>query len=191
MTDVIRKIKEAISKVERNPSAKYMVHLGIFLGIMLITKYVFEIYFEQYPVFKLDALIGYFLKIESVIISSLLVLFNVDFVRDGTTFTFGNHQVMYIQAGCSGFKQLFQVFFVFFLIPGIWRRKLWYIPVVLVIMFLATNLHLLILSFVAANNPEYFHFTHVWASRIIFYTIMFTTWLIWEEKVGFIHKQIS
>jgi exosortase/archaeosortase family protein len=91
---------------------------------------------------------------------------------------------MIVEAGCSGFKQLFQVFFVFLLIPGLWKRKVWYVPAVLSIMFCATILHLLILSTVMANWPAYFQFTHVWASRGLFYTIMFSTWLIWEEKVG-------
>ena len=167
---------------------QYLVHLGIFLSIILITKYVFEIFIEQHPVFHFDILVGFLLKIESDILYLLLRLFHVDIVRNDTTFTFGNNVTMIVQAGCSGFKQLFQVFFVFLLIPGTWKRKVWYIPVVLIIMFCATLLHLFILSIVNAHRPALFHFTHVWASRGLFYSIMFLTWLIWEEKLS-ISKQ--
>lgn len=185
MSGISEKITRLSARVKGSPPLVYLVHLGIFLLIMIITKYFFEFFFEKYPVFHFNSLVALLLNVESHALNTLLNVFGFDFFRKVTTFTFSNACAMDVQAGCSGFKQLFQVFFVFLLIPGRWTRKIWYIPIVLAVMFCATILHLFILSVVMANWPDYFQLTHVWASRAIFYSIMFLTWLIWEEKVGF------
>jgi len=177
-------ILESFSGVRLGTPVQYLVHLAIFLAMMLATKYFFEIGIERYRVFRFDGWVNFLLQAEADAVHAILRFLGMEVSREDVTYTFPNGHAMIIQEGCSGFKQLFQVFFVFLVIPGIWIRKTWYIPSVLLIMFCATLIHLVILSIVMANVPAYFQLTHVWVNRALFYGIMFLTWLYWEERVG-------
>lgn len=82
---------------------------------------------------------------------------------------------------CSGFKQFYQIFFLFLLFPGPWRHKLWYIPVCIAIMYVVNMMRIVILSLVLIHASPHWDFAHMWILRPFFYVVIFVQWLIWLE----------
>jgi exosortase/archaeosortase family protein len=87
-----------------------------------------------------------------------------------------------INEGCAGLKQFLQVVLLFAIYPGPWKHKLWYIPLGILLMH-ATNLFRIVgLSWVLHHWPDYWKFSHDYIFRPLFYVVIFTLWMLWEEK---------
>jgi exosortase/archaeosortase family protein len=99
-------------------------------------------------------------------------------------------QVIYIAGGyvginhsCSGFKQFLQWIVLMALYPGSWKKKLWYIPIGLVVVHLVNLLRIFGLSVQLFYYPQYFDFAHDYIYRPMFYAAMFALWVLWNEKL--------
>lgn len=88
-----------------------------------------------------------------------------------------------ISAGCSGFKQFYQVFTLFLLFQGPWKHKLWYIPLAMLVMHLVNIFRIVTLSWIVVWNAEYWQFSHDYILRPLFYVFVFGLWVIWVEKL--------
>jgi len=88
-----------------------------------------------------------------------------------------------VNGSCSGVKQFYQWTVLMILFPGPWKKKLWYIPLGLLIIHLNNIVRIIILSVVLIHWPDYWHFAHDWILRPFFYVIIFALWVIWVEKI--------
>ena len=98
------------------------------------------------------------------------------------TMWFSNGSHVFIDEGCSGLKQFYQIAVLFILFPGPWKHKLWFIPAGFVVMFFVNVLRIVVLSLVALHWPQHWDFIHEWVLRPFFYLVIFAMWVIWVEK---------
>jgi exosortase/archaeosortase family protein len=86
-----------------------------------------------------------------------------------------------VNESCSGFKQMYQILFLFILFRGPWKHKLWYIPASMGIMFLVNILRIILLSLVLLHWPAHWDFFHLWVMRPFYYVVIFIEWVVWVE----------
>ena len=99
-----------------------------------------------------------------------------------TTIYFQNNGYITINGSCSGLKQFYQWIFLMILFPGPWKKKLWFIPLGLLVIHLVNIMRIIILSVILMNWPDQWHFSHDWILRPFFYVVIFVMWVVWEEK---------
>jgi exosortase/archaeosortase family protein len=68
------------------------------------------------------------------------------------------------------------------LFPGPWKKKLWYIPIGLIVIHLTNIFRIIALSVIVMEWPQYWTFSHDWILRPFFYVVIFIMWVIWVEK---------
>jgi exosortase/archaeosortase family protein len=90
----------------------------------------------------------------------------------------------YVQVnhGCSGLKQFLQWLVLMTFFPGPWKKKLWFIPLGLIITHLVNVFRISGLSVVVIYWPQHWHFIHDYVYRPFFYVVMFGLWVWWVEK---------
>ncbi|MDR3057592.1 MAG: archaeosortase/exosortase family protein [Prevotella sp.] len=136
-----------------------------------------------------------------------------DFHINGNILQFKNSIPIEIVWGCTGLKQLFMFTFIIVFYFGPAKKKLWYIPMSLIILIIVNILRLAIIFLIIRNPfPEWFITVNEWYNNrtwsntkenyIEFYKdwfnvfhrdiftwlyydgIIFILWLIWEEKIN-------
>jgi exosortase/archaeosortase family protein len=110
-------------------------------------------------------------------------IFKLEVIPLGDVLFFTNHTHITINIGCSGFKQMLHLGILFMVYPGPWRKKLWFIPLGIVIMHLINLFRLVGLSLILQSNPEYFAQAHDNFFRPLFYILIFGMWIWWTEKL--------
>jgi len=98
------------------------------------------------------------------------------------TFYFQNHSSLSIVPSCSGIKQILQFALLILLYPGPWKHKAWFIPFGIIIIHLTNVFRLSSLCIVMANWPVHWRFIHDYPARIIFYIVIFSLWVIWNDR---------
>ena len=99
-----------------------------------------------------------------------------------TTLYFTNNSSVQVSGTCSGLKQFYQWIILMVLFPGPWKKKLWFIPMGIVVIHLFNVLRIIILDLIMSWNPQVWNFSHDWILRPFFYVVIFGMWMIWEEK---------
>lgn len=96
---------------------------------------------------------------------------------------YANGVAVRIVWACTGFKQayIFTVIMAFYYGP--WRRKLWYIPAGLVIVYLYNIFRITAIIALIENNPKNFEFLHEGFFKYLYYGVIFLMWVLWEEKI--------
>ena len=89
-----------------------------------------------------------------------------------------------ISEGCSGLKQILQFMLLFLIFPGPWKRKLWFIPLGVLIVHLTNLFRIIGLSIVTITIPRYWDFLHDYMFRPFFYVVIFLLWIWWVEKLS-------
>lgn len=110
-------------------------------------------------------------------------LLGMDIKLIGNTMYWPNQQWIAITEGCSGVKQIIQFALLMLIFPGPWRKKLWYIPMGMLIIYLVNIFRILVLAEVLVHAPTYWHFTHDNIVRPFFYVVIFALWVWWTEKL--------
>ena len=100
----------------------------------------------------------------------------------GNAIFFENNGYVEVVGSCSGLKQFYQWTVLIILFPGPWKKKLWYIPLGLLVIHIVNILRIVILSVVTVHWPDHWDFIHLWILRPFFYIVIFAMWVIWEEK---------
>jgi len=88
-----------------------------------------------------------------------------------------------VNGSCSGLKQFYQWLFLMILFPGPWKKKLWYIPLGMLVIHLENIFRIIVLSVILIYWPDQWHFLHDWVLRPFFYVVIFLMWVLWVEKV--------
>ncbi len=91
---------------------------------------------------------------------------------------------MGVTAGCSGLKQYFQFLVLMILYPGPWKKKLWFIPLGLFIIYVINVTRIVTLFLVVIRNIDLFNAVHDWILRPLFFIIIFLLWVWWVEKLA-------
>jgi exosortase/archaeosortase family protein len=99
------------------------------------------------------------------------------------TMNFGKYGFIHINESCSGLKPILQFILLMILYPGPWKKKLWFIPMGVVIVHLTNLFRIIGLSVVIVTEPQYWHFSHDNLFRPFFYVIIFLLWVWWVEKL--------
>ncbi|MCF8294570.1 MAG: archaeosortase/exosortase family protein [Bacteroidales bacterium] len=103
--------------------------------------------------------------------------------HQGTTFLFPEVGFIEVNNSCSGVKQFYQIIVLFLLFPGPWKHKLWYIPMSMILMHGVNIFRIVILGVILQYWPEQWDFMHDWILRPFFYVVIFSLWVIWNEKI--------
>jgi len=88
-----------------------------------------------------------------------------------------------VNGSCSGLKQFYQWLFLMILFPGPWKKKLWYIPLGMLVIHLENIFRIIVLSVILIHWPDQWNFLHDWVLRPFFYVVIFLMWVLWVEKV--------
>ncbi len=88
--------------------------------------------------------------------------------------------------GCSAFKPMVQFLILMVLYPGPWKKKLWFIPLGIIIIYLTNDIRIITLSLITHNSysQELWDFSHDYILRPLFYAVIFTMWVIWVEVIS-------
>ena len=118
---------------------------------------------------------------ESVFLISAFI--DVETIDKTMYMYFSNKSIMYINESCSGLKQMFQFTILMLLFPGPWKKKLWFIPLGILVMHLTNVFRVFGLAVVMNNWPQYWAFNHDYVFRPLFYVVIFLMWVYWVERL--------
>jgi exosortase/archaeosortase family protein len=118
-------------------------------------------------------------------------IFNMKISISENVFSCPSNYSIAINESCSGIKQILQFALLLMIIPGPWKKKLWYIPLGMVIVHFTNILRISLLSVVANNWPAKMQYYHDNWLRILFYVVIFLLWLIWVEWIGSKNKKME
>jgi exosortase family protein XrtF len=90
--------------------------------------------------------------------------------------------VLSVYEGCNGLNIM--IIFVSFMIAfgPLKKTMLWFIPLGLLMIYVASLLRILFLYFVARQMPEYMYFTHKYLLTAVLFALVFVLWLWWIQK---------
>lgn len=95
----------------------------------------------------------------------------------------GSHGV-FIADSCAGLP-LLALFAGFILAyPGPISKKLWYLPLGLLTVYLINIVRIVALCMLAYHSPELLDFNHHYTFTLIVYAYIFLLWVIWVNKFG-------
>ena len=115
------------------------------------------------------------------ILHSLDSSVSLDHVRN--VFHYSNGNRVQIVWACTGMKQAYICFCIMAFSRGSWKKKLWYVPLTLLAVYL---INIFRISFIVAtieNHPGWFELLHLYIFKYAFYGIIFFMWVFWEEKM--------
>ncbi|MDR1543525.1 MAG: archaeosortase/exosortase family protein [Prevotellaceae bacterium] len=99
-----------------------------------------------------------------------------------------NHGVFIIW-GCTGIKQSFIFLAVMLVARGDWQKKLWFIPLGLVLCYVINIVRIMAIVLIVEKHPELFKLFHTCIFKYIYYGLIFLIWLWWEEVL--VKKKIN
>lgn len=104
-------------------------------------------------------------------------------LEPGNIISYANGVSIKIVWACTGLKQayIFAVIIAFY--AGSWRKKLWFIPLGLIVIYIYNIFRIVAIIALIENNPTNFKFLHEGFFKYIFYGIIFLMWMLWEEKI--------
>jgi exosortase/archaeosortase family protein len=84
---------------------------------------------------------------------------------------------------CTGIKQAYICFCILAFSRGSWLKKLWYIPLSLIVVYVFNIFRITFIVGCIGIHPNWFNFLHLYAFKYVFYGIIFLMWVFWEEKI--------
>lgn len=105
----------------------------------------------------------------------------VVFYDNSICFTNGNS--VRVVWGCNGLKQLFIFICIMLFSRGPISKKMWYIPIGVVILVIVNLIRVSALALIVQYNRDWFPFFHNYFFKYLFYAIIFLIWVFWEEKI--------
>ncbi|MDR1585754.1 MAG: exosortase/archaeosortase family protein [Prevotellaceae bacterium] len=83
---------------------------------------------------------------------------------------------------CSGLKQAYIFFCIIAFYRGSGLKKLWYIPLGLIVVYLFNLFRIVFITGFIKYYPSSFDFLHEYLFKYLFYGVIFLMWVLWEEK---------
>jgi exosortase/archaeosortase family protein len=184
MTKLNTSIKDFIRKHQLDALKEVALFIIITLAIHIAWR-IWQTQFNYAPIreqmYGLMTMMAREVYRESVwIISGMIDIVRVD---ETMYMHFPNKAIMYVNNSCSGLKQLIQFTLLMLIFPGPWKKKLWFIPLGILVMHLTNIFRMVGLGVVMNNWPYQWDFFHDTIFRFIFYVVIFALWVWWVEKL--------
>lgn len=168
----------------RNPSPLNLTLLNEFL-LFLVVVVLFQLIWELYE----EAILLFCpLKIASYYIGEMLLaltpdllnpLLRVNIMREGTSLVLPDGFLINYQFTFSGIKQILLSVILFFIIPGPWLKKIWFIPLNIAIILIMVILRFMVLVVHSTIYPEHYHLLQDLLFGPLFYAELLALWIIW------------
>lgn len=100
------------------------------------------------------------------------------------TLRFDTGYAVIIVWSCTGLKQSFIWLVIMLTARGDWHKKLWFIPLGFVCIYLFNILRIVAITLVMEHHHELFELFHSYIFKYLFYFMLFMLWVWWTEKVG-------
>ena len=95
-----------------------------------------------------------------------------------------NTFILRFPESASGFKQIIQFIVLMRIVSGSWKKKIWYIPFGIIIVYL-TNIFRIISHIVLAIHwPQQLRYAHDNYLKLLFYVVIFGLYVFWIEIVN-------
>lgn len=113
----------------------------------------------------------------------------IDLVRDtihqlpNNILRFDSGSSVRIVWSCTALKQSFIWLIIMLVARGKWLRKLWFIPLGWVAIYLFNILRIALIAMIIEHHPELFEMMHTYIFKYLFYLMMFGMW-VWWTNVG-------
>jgi len=85
---------------------------------------------------------------------------------------------------CTGLKQAYIFFCIIAFARGPWLKKLWYIPLGILVVYLFNIFRITVIVAFIDKHPDWFEFLHLYFLKYLFYGVIFGMWVYWEEKIA-------
>ena len=162
--------------------------VALFIIITVVIHFAWKFWqnsFEYAPItqFMYDLMVWMSTEVyreSSWIISGMI---EIEKVETSLNMIFPEGSMMWVNSGCSGLKQMMQFALLMMVFPGPWKKKLWFIPLGLVIMHITNIFRIVGMAIVIDNWPQYGEFSHDYIFRPLFYVVIFLLWVWWVEKL--------
>jgi exosortase/archaeosortase family protein len=191
--DKLRHYIDKYKELEKKYKLSSFREVFIFVLITLTIHFTYNFwarhyYYSTISIFGLHAFIPDFFQIFSsnlLHVSSWIVAHipGLSTTVVNNTIYVANKGFVGINQSCSGLKQFIQFALLMMLYPGPWKKKLWFIPLGLLIVYLTNVFRIVGLVIVININPASFHFAHDNIFRPLFYVVIFLMWVYWVEKI--------
>lgn len=104
-------------------------------------------------------------------------------LKPGNILSYPNGNSAIVIWSCTGLKQAFICFFIFAFARGPWLKKLWYIPLTLLVVYAFNIFRITLIVACIENHPGWFELLHLYIFKYVFYGIIFLMWVYWEERI--------
>lgn len=114
---------------------------------------------------------------------SILNLFGSNVtLNTGNIFRHENGFAVQVVWACTGLKQAYIFFCIIAFYRGSWRKKIWFIPLGLIVVSLFNLFRIAFIIGIVGFYPDWFQFLHITLFKYLFYGVIFLMWVYWEEK---------
>ena len=72
---------------------------------------------------------------------------------------------------------------------GPWLRKLWFIPLGWLMVYLFNIMRIAIIALLIHHHPSWFDFLHTYLFKYLFYGMIFALWVVWTERLSCVHTE--
>ena len=90
---------------------------------------------------------------------------------------------------CTALKQSFIWLIIMLVARGKWLRKLWFIPLGFVAIYLFNILRIALIAMIIEHHPELFELMHSYVFKYLFYLMLFGMWVWWTNILSGMPKQ--
>lgn len=157
------------------------------ISIHIVWK-IWSNFFHYAPVQEqMHALLKYMTVLvydQSFWISKYVLQLDVTSIKNEIIYANGNY--IYVTQGCSGVKQIMQFVLLMLLFRGSWKRKLWFIPMGIIVMHITNLVRVVGLGLLMhwGSNYNIWLFSHDYLFRPFFYVVLFFMWIWWVEIIS-------
>ncbi len=188
---LIADLKTKITAIIRRYRLDVFKDVALFILITLVIHYAYRFWAYQldyWPakeaVYNLEGKMAETVYYPSAWFVENVLRIEITRVDQTKTLYFTNNGYIAVNRSCSGFKQILQFVLLMIIFPGSWKRKLWFIPLGVFIVYLTNIFRIVGLSVVIITLPEHWDFSHDYVFRPFFYVVIFMLWVWWVEKLA-------
>jgi len=121
----------------------------------------------------------------AVMTYSILHSFNSDIQLNAqNVLRYSNGNSVQVIWACTGLKQTFICFCIFAFARGSWKKKLWFVPLALLVVYFFNIFRIAFIVGCIQHHPDWFEFLHLYLLKYIYYGVIFLMWVLWEEKIA-------
>ncbi len=95
-----------------------------------------------------------------------------------------NNVAVMVVWSCTGLKQAYIFTCIILFYRGSFKKKIWYIPLGLVIIYAFNIFRITAITGLIKANPNWFYLLHEHAFKYMFYAVIFGLWVVWEERIS-------